>query len=92
LFASDENEMIWYWKYDNHKLYYDIGEEVRLKVIELTFKTSQEINKIFSSLDSGVISNEFTEHDNKKMTTDMIIDVLGTFNQEGLGPLKWWKR
>lgn len=27
----------------------------------------------------------------KVFTTDMIMNVLCTFNQEGLGPIKWWE-
>ena len=27
----------------------------------------------------------------EKLTADQIMEVLCTFNQEGLGPHKWWK-
>ena len=31
-----------------------------------------------------------TEERKEKVTIDMIMEILCTFNQEGLGPTKWW--
>ncbi len=68
---------------------------MRLKVIEVSFRTSQEISKILSTLNTenqntlneGIID----ETKKEKLTSDMIMEVLCTFNQEGLGPIKWWE-
>ena len=63
-------------------------------MIELSFKTSQEISKIISSnspeVQNAAVLPEFEEPKKDKITTDMIMEILCTFNQEGLGPLKWW--
>ena len=95
LYLRDDNERIWFWNYDDFKLYYDIGEEVRLKVLQVSFKSSQEISKLIliatpnvDNLNPTVLEQE--EVKKEKITNDMIMEILCTFNQEGLGPLKWW--
>jgi DNA-directed RNA polymerase subunit E'/Rpb7 len=35
-------------------------------------------------------AQEQEELKKEKITNDMIMEILCTFNQEGLGPLKWW--
>jgi len=88
--VRDHNEEVWYWHYNNTKLYYDVGESVRLKVIELTFKNSGEINKIVT--ENKEINTKICEESKKiSLTADNIMEVLCTFNQEGLGPIKWWQ-
>lgn len=65
-----------------------------MKVIEVSFKTTQEISKLNQNLldQKEVVTMEVVNENNKeKITTDMIMEILCTFNQEGLGPLKWWQ-
>jgi DNA-directed RNA polymerase subunit E'/Rpb7 len=62
-----ETENVWFWEYNGHKLYYDIDEEVRVKIVEVLF-------------------NKPNAEDPK----GLIMEVVGVFNQEGLGPIKWW--
>ena len=90
----DENENIWFWQYDNFKLYYDIGEQVRLKVIEVSFKSTKDIAKIVSESTAQANTTEGLPAEAKSASVifslDSIIEILCTFNQEGLGPIKWW--
>ena len=66
-----------------------------MKVIEVSFKTSQEISRMVNinvenpNPNTGDLLIE--EPKKEKLTADQIMEVLCTFNQEGLGPLKWWK-
>jgi DNA-directed RNA polymerase subunit E'/Rpb7 len=119
-FISDENDKIWYWNYNDHKFYYDIGEDVKLKIYDIKYKTSNEINKNFNSNYSGInynssnskinfnstsinntnsninniisidINSDFINK-NEKFCFENFIEILGSFNQEGLGPNKWWQ-
>ena len=88
----DDSSNAWYWKYDDARLYYDIGDDVRLRVIQINFKQSNEINKIIeNSKDNNndqPILNDI--HSITPLTKDFIMEILCTFNQDGLGPLKWW--
>jgi DNA-directed RNA polymerase subunit E'/Rpb7 len=89
---------VWYWNYDGHQLYYDIGEEVKIKVIEANYKTSNEINNIISNMNASNLAKSenmegFIIQDIPKenFTIDMAMNILCSMAQEGLGPLQWWK-
>ena len=110
---SDENDKIWYWDY---KFYYDIGEEVKLRIYDIKYKTFNENNKninknlganynssnfknnypITNNLNSNInkmsidINSDFNNK-NEKFCFENFMEVLGSFNQEGLGPNKWWQ-
>ena len=59
---------MWHWTHRGVDLFYDIGEEVCMKVIVVNFKTQKEnINSV-----------------------DDAMEILCSFNQEGLGLMKWW--
>jgi DNA-directed RNA polymerase subunit E'/Rpb7 len=74
-FSFDEN--VWYWEYNNsHNLYYDVEEEVRVKVVEVHF------NKPLPA--------ETTTTNENHNSNNTVMDIVGIFNQEGLGPIKWW--
>ena len=89
---------MWYWNYDGYQLYYDIGEEVRMKVIEANYKTSNEINNIIANMNvcnmakseniEGIMNQESLK---ENLTIDMVMNILCSMGQEGLGPLQWWK-
>jgi DNA-directed RNA polymerase III subunit RPC8 len=67
--AFSQNENIWYWEYEERgqRYYYDLEEEVRVKIVEVHFHKP-----------------------NPDSTQPRIMEVVGVFNQEGLGPVKWW--
>ena len=79
---SDEIDRVWYWSYKDVKLYYDIGEDIKCKVLEMSFKSKNEISSL-SKVDDLQEKIEFS--------FENIMDVICTVNQEGLGPIKWWK-
>lgn len=83
----DENDKVWYWKYSDHNLYYDKGEEVRLKVIEVNFKKKEiKINEIDTSNQESIVVPQ------QEIGLDQVIEILCCVNIEGLGPLKWWDK
>jgi DNA-directed RNA polymerase subunit E'/Rpb7 len=88
---SDERENVWYWLYDeSYNLFYDIGEEVRLKVLDVNFKTKNELNKISGKQNANVEILDTEDKQIEVFSLDMIMEINCSFNQEGLGPLKWW--
>jgi DNA-directed RNA polymerase subunit E'/Rpb7 len=89
----EQPDNIWVWNYNDYKLYYDIGEDVRLKVIQVNFnsiKTSEfglkpEVDPKEPNDEGNIMSLA-----NKQLSIDSVMEILCTFNQEGLGPIKWW--
>jgi DNA-directed RNA polymerase subunit E'/Rpb7 len=95
---SKRQEGVWYWSYDGYQLYYDIGEEVRMKVIESNYKTSNELSSMFTNANPINMTKQenidaIIAQDNIKenVTIDMVMNILCSMAQEGLGPLQWWK-
>lgn len=85
-----ERETVWYWIYDNnYKLFYDLGEDVRMKVIDVAFKSKNDLNKLLTKNSMTEFYDE--NQGSNAITRDMIMEVYCSFNEEGLGPLKWWK-
>ena len=84
---SDENDRIWFWYYNDFKLYYDILEEVRIKILDVKYKNTNEISQNINNIPD--INSEFLMT-KTVLKLENVMDVVGTFNQEGLGPLKWW--
>ena len=37
---SDRIENIWVWNYENHKLFYDLGEKIRFKAVHMNINNS----------------------------------------------------
>lgn len=74
------SDSIWSWRLKNDTYYYNINEEVRLKVQSVSYinenKTSEQILSL-SKLKENIEISDY-----------MII--YGCFNQSGLGPLRWW--
>ena len=100
----DENENVWYWSYNKSNYYYDVGEEVCVKVIDLQFKTKTDITSIINrnieieknqnnlmKVEGENGAKEQDESEVIELTKDMIMEVTCTMSEEGLGPLKWWK-
>ena len=94
----DENENVWYWSYNKSNYYYDVGEEVCVKVIDLQFKTKTDITSIINrnieiekNQNNLMKVKEQDESEVIELTKDMIMEVTCTMSEEGLGPLKWWK-
>ena len=60
----------------------------------MSFKSTKDIAKIVSDTNAQSNTSEGLPGDTKatqvNFSLDMIIEILCTFNQEGLGPLKWW--
>lgn len=94
---SDERDQIWHWFYNDEKYYYDIGEVVKVKVLEVNFKTKKDISLMITEQEEKVaekmIDVEKLNEDkelNNVMTADSIMEIKCTLNEEGLGPVNWW--
>ena len=92
----DEEEKVWFWAYGNNNYYYDKGEKCRMKVLNVKFKTKSEISKFIRY--KNEIENLKKENSSmdvvseiEDLTKDMIMQIYCSFNEEGLGPIKWWK-
>jgi len=66
-------------------LFYDIGEEVKAVVVDVSFKKYNDIAKTIS--DNAEKLNKKTDID-----IDDLMEVICSFNKEGLGPMKWWTK
>jgi hypothetical protein len=69
-----------------------------MKVIEVNYKTSNELSNLVANLNANNISKSenieglMTQETVKEnITIDMVMNVLCSMGQEGLGPLQWWK-
>lgn len=87
---SDEADKIWYWNYNDFKLYYDTAEEVRLKVLDISYKSTNEIASYINNNKTADFNSDFLAN-KTNIAFENVIEVVGTFNQEGLGPVKWWQ-
>ena len=76
----NEEEKVWFWSYGNNNYFYDKGEKCRMKVLNVKFKSKVEISKI--------IKNDNEKNNN--LNKEDIMQIYCTFNEEGLGPIKWW--
>lgn len=90
----NQNDKIWYWiyakdDYNNLEMFYDVGLEVRLKVVEVIFKNMNEISQI---INMNNLKDEIMTHSKPEFKVDLIMEVIGAFDKEGLGPLKWWNK
>ena len=70
-------------------MYYDIGEEVKVKVLNVSFSKKALEKKIVSVEED----NKLNRLDSKLELEDIseIMEVNGSLDQEGLGPIAWWK-
>ncbi|XP_054160729.1 DNA-directed RNA polymerase III subunit RPC8-like [Oppia nitens] len=83
----DETEQLWFWEYEDNKLFMDIGEKIRFKVKEELFvDTSPSGPTSTSNISGGDNTNTVT--DNKRKIPYLI---KGTINESGLGLISWWK-
>lgn len=55
----------------------------------MSYKTTNEIAKYINNNKSSDLNTEFLAN-KTSIAYENIIEVVGTFNQEGLGPIKWW--
>ena len=67
-----------------------------MKVLNVKFKTKSEISKFIRY--KNEIENLKKENSSmdvvseiEDLTKDMIMQIYCSFNEEGLGPIKWWK-
>eukprot|EP00357_Protocruzia_adherens_P024580 CAMPEP_0114995104 /NCGR_PEP_ID=MMETSP0216-20121206/13526_1 /TAXON_ID=223996 /ORGANISM="Protocruzia adherens, Strain Boccale" /LENGTH=200 /DNA_ID=CAMNT_0002359073 /DNA_START=77 /DNA_END=676 /DNA_ORIENTATION=+ len=82
----DREEELWLWKYDEHDMYYDLGEKIRVKILDVVFKEDKivdEEDKTAAEDDEGVQESV----SNDELQNPMV--VYGSADEEGLGLNKW---
>ena len=90
-------EKLWFWSYDgNNNYYYEKNAKCRLKVLDVSFKTVKDIEKMIDEKMNEEKMNE--ENDiilNKEdlmnsLQKEDIMEIYCSMSQKGLGPIKWW--
>lgn len=74
---------MWFWCYKDVKLYYDIGEDIKCSVLELNFKSKNEVATLANC-------ENLNSQDKVEYNFENIMEVICSVGQEGLGPIKWW--
>lgn len=85
-----ENEGIWSWDLVNNSFYYDLEEKVRIKVLETKYNTTSDSFNNLKTVEGPNVMNLISDNKEKLRASD-VMEISGTFNQSGLGPLVWWK-
>lgn len=65
-----------------------------MKIFDVKYKTANEIHRKINTNSSTLVCEvKIDENCNSgnKIGFEDIMEVLGSFNQEGLGPIKWWQ-
>ena len=86
----NEEEKVWFWSYGNNNYFYDKGEKCRMKVLNVKFKSKVEISKIIKNDNENIENEDFDNEKNNNLNKEDIMQIYCTFNEEGLGPIKWW--
>jgi DNA-directed RNA polymerase III subunit RPC8 len=101
-----EQENLWVWKYQEHEMYFDLGEEIRFKVNSLLFHTMEQDSRApkvdltvkrpiaTSAVAVGASSDRQqqlqTQQQNKDLS-ELPMIIYGRLNQSGLGLTSWWE-
>ena len=86
----NEEEKVWFWSYGNNNYFYDKGEKCRMKVLNVKFKSKVEISKIIKNENDNLENENLDNEKNTNLNKEDIMQIYCTFNEEGLGPIKWW--
>ncbi|GCB75731.1 hypothetical protein scyTo_0019802, partial [Scyliorhinus torazame] len=84
----DETEQVWLWEYETdegtHDLYMDVGEEVRLRVVDETFVDTSPTGPSTADSSSPATAAEETQRKESPYT------LTASISEPGLGLLSWW--
>lgn len=67
----------WFWDLGDNRFYYDKGEKVKVKIVDVVYREFVDEKNIIKDIDNN-------------KNTDEIMIINGSFNQSGLGPINWW--
>jgi DNA-directed RNA polymerase III subunit RPC8 len=87
----DPNENVWIWKYEDHELFLDIGEQIRMRITDILYAT-QPLPTTIDELNPNTESQQFARKPNR-VTIDNCqpaMKVTATIAADGLGILSWW--
>lgn len=78
----DREERVWVWEFDGNRLFIDVGEEIRFRVITETFEEAPPLPK-----------DQIVMQQQKSATSSIIIPyrITASIAEDGLGLLSWWK-
>lgn len=87
-YRFDEQEQLFVWQYETddrvHELYFDIGEEIRFRVVKEFFLDTNPSGPPVIN-DSNILNNGHNDGNKCPYT------IIGSVNEPGLGLLSWWK-
>lgn len=86
-------EHLWFWSYNDKNFFYDKKLKCKLKVLDVCFKSENEISKIIKEkmLEEDEDS-QITEQDLRNaLKKEDYMEIYCSMSQEGLGPIKWWE-
>ena len=78
----DREERVWVWEFDGNRLFIDVGEEIRFRVISETFEEAPPLPK-----DQIVMQQQ----KNSTAPTVTPYRITASIAEDGLGLLSWWK-
>ena len=78
---------MWYWNYQDHELWFEVGQEVRFKVEEVRFRAPLEPLKRGNGIDKTGMG-AYTLPTTPLLEQPML--VIGQAADSGLGMLSWW--
>jgi len=81
----EEEEQLWYWEFSEHKLFFELESDVRLRIESIVFNKRHSKRPPKANL-VPVEGQEQPEEE--KLPPPMI--VVGTTNESGLGCVQWW--
>uniref|UniRef100_UPI00398E9EAE DNA-directed RNA polymerase III subunit RPC8 isoform X2 n=1 Tax=Pristiophorus japonicus TaxID=55135 RepID=UPI00398E9EAE len=84
--GSDETEQVWVWEYETdegtHDLYMDVGEEVRLRVVDETFVDTSPTGPSKANSETTAVEEAARKESPYTLTASI--------SEPGLGLLSWW--
>jgi DNA-directed RNA polymerase III subunit RPC8 len=83
-----EEQQLWYWKFQGHKLAMKLRSRVRFRVLDLIF--NEEISRKPPSSVAQQESVGVTVSDQDTSMNPPPCVIVGSMNESGLGALEWW--
>ncbi len=86
----EEAEQAWVWEYptgnegEKHDLFMDIGEMIKIRVIDEEFVECEPHGPPITDTDQPSTSSQSPEN------TKAPYKIIGAINESGLGILSWW--
>lgn len=86
---SDTKEQVWVWNYQNEKLFMDVDESIRFRVVGDYFIDNPPVSK-------EAILSKFTTANDPSVTFNLPqksppFNIVASICEDGLGLVSWWQ-